>query len=142
MEGRDYWLQAQLEATIEFGLNKASGINKGFYRVSLHPNNYNQRVVMFQTPPGELSGVVYGQRKLTLHGKTRFYDQEEGLFCELVWGRGKGKNPIEKYEDYLEGNIIKLPSNHRPDITKFKPSKNDPILATVKGRWSQIVKCG
>ncbi len=56
------------------GINSVSGINDGFMNVAFSNNNPNENVVKFNCPPGEISGLVYGDRKITIIKKSYHYD--------------------------------------------------------------------
>ena len=64
--------------------------------------------VYFQTPPGELSGLTYGDRKLNLIQSGFFIDPKNHLFCEIKYQEdvgffGKAK---WKYIDQFEGDFL------------------------------------
>lgn len=80
MVGRDYFISANLEAKVELGLNSASGSNAGEYRIAFNKSDPTKNIVTFTSPAGELSGVVYGDRRLNLVNKNRYYDAENNLF--------------------------------------------------------------
>jgi hypothetical protein len=88
-------------------LNSASGINEGIYKVAFHDNDPYKNVISFNGPPGELSGVVYGVRQLTLNSKTRYFDEENQIYCEITWGKNKNQKD-GNFNDYLEGKIVRL----------------------------------
>jgi hypothetical protein len=68
-----------------------------------------------------MSGLVYGERKLTLTKKSQYLDIENNIFCEITWGKSKTKNEISKFNDYFEGKIVKLkPKTKTTDMTKIK----------------------
>ena len=77
------------------------------YKVAFHDTDPYKNVISFNGPPGELSGVVYGLRQLTLNSKTRYFDEVNQLFCEISWGKNKSKKNGDFY-DYLEGEIVRL----------------------------------
>ena len=55
------------------GINTASGINAGFMNISFDSNP--SKLIKFNCPPGELSGLVYGDRKITLTKRSYFIDE-------------------------------------------------------------------
>lgn len=73
-------------------MNSASGINDGEVNISFGHDDYTKSVIKYTTPPGELKGLMYGDRVMTMIKKSVFYDEENGLFCELKWGKQKGKS--------------------------------------------------
>lgn len=119
-------------------MNSVSGTNAGEYRISFHQNDPSKNVVIFTSPPGELSGVIYGERKLNITDKSHFFDPENQLFCELHWGKKKSKNPVSRFHDYLEGKIVEL-SKPASSLAKVKPNDKDTILGYITGRWTETI---
>ena len=100
MVGRGFFTHANLQAKVNFGLNNASGINEGYYKVAFDSVDPNKNVIAFVSPPGELSGLVLGQRKLALNSKTQYFDENNQIFCEITWGKNK-KQKQTNFSDYL-----------------------------------------
>lgn len=46
-------------------------------------------MVRFNTPPGEMHGIIIGDRKLTLAKKSYYIDEANRIFCEVSWGKQK-----------------------------------------------------
>lgn len=51
-------------------MNTASGINDGFNHIEFEDGC----LVKFNTPPGEMQGIIIGDRKLTLTKKSYYID--------------------------------------------------------------------
>ena len=66
MHGRDYFVSGNIEATVDLGMNTVSGTNAGEYKVAFHKTDPNKNAISFTCPPGKLSGVIYGERKLNI----------------------------------------------------------------------------
>ena len=66
MKGRGYDLYGSVEAKMDLSINSGTGINEGIFTVHFH----NGRKFHFTTPPGELVGLTYGDRKLFLVDKS------------------------------------------------------------------------
>lgn len=52
---------------MEISINSGTGINEGIFTIKFD----NGRKFHFTTPPGELSGLTYGERKLCLVEKCK-----------------------------------------------------------------------
>ena len=91
-KGRGFVLYGSLEAKVEMSLNSASGINDGELHVSFNLDNYAMDQVMYTAPPGELAGLVYGDRKMSLIKKSYYFDPENLIHCEMRWSKQKGKS--------------------------------------------------
>jgi len=61
MKGRGYEISGSIEAKMDLSINSGTGINEGIFTVKFE----NGRKFHFMTPPGELCGLTYGERKLT-----------------------------------------------------------------------------
>lgn len=68
--------------------------------------------------------MIYGERKLNLINKSRYYDPQNNIFCEIRWGKGKSKHHLSKFHDFFEGKIVRL-SKTFPNISKIKESDKD-----------------
>jgi hypothetical protein len=53
---------------MDLSINSGTGINEGIFTVSFH----NGRKFHFTTPPGELCGLTYGERKLYMVDKSNY----------------------------------------------------------------------
>ena len=58
-------MYANLEAKVYIHLNSGEGVNEGFYTVEFD----NGDKIIFQTAPGEVSGLAVGDRKYRIKGK-------------------------------------------------------------------------
>jgi hypothetical protein len=58
-----------------------------------------------------LSGLVFGDRKLTLIKKTYYIDEKNMIMGFIQWGSQKKKNEISFNNDYFDGKIVKLKSD-------------------------------
>ena len=102
------------------GINGASGINDGFLSVSFDEKDITKDRIRFNTPPGQMSGLVYGDRKLSLVKQSTYVDEGNRLVCLVNWGRNKASgNAFGKYYDYFEGNMVKV----RKDINLSNPKE-------------------
>ena len=66
MFGRGYRVYGNFEAKVEMGMNSVSGINEGFNHIEFEDGSKFK----ISCPPGEMSGLVYGDRKLALAKKS------------------------------------------------------------------------
>jgi hypothetical protein len=39
-----------------------------------------------------LAGLIYGERKMSLIKKSYYFDADNLLWCEVKWGKQKGKS--------------------------------------------------
>jgi len=76
---------------MDLSINSGTGINEGIFTVKFD----NGRKFHFTTPPGELSGLTYGERKLCFVDKTYFWSIEEGIFLEISY------NPLSKQSRFF-----------------------------------------
>lgn len=79
--GRGYFVHASLEARVDMGLNKAAGINDGYYCVAFDKEDPRKNMIQYNGPPGEMQNLIFGERKLLLLNKTRFFDETNQIFC-------------------------------------------------------------
>lgn len=102
------------------GLNSASGLNDGFNNIEFTSDG---STVRFNTPPGEMHGIIIGDRKLTLTKKSYFMDKKNLIFCQMHWGKNKkSERPDSKLNDFFLGKIVKLKSStNLDDYKKIKP---------------------
>lgn len=69
MKGRGYEISGTVEAKMDLSINSGTGINEGIFTVVFE----NGRKFHFTTPPGELSGLTYGERKLCMVDKSKLF---------------------------------------------------------------------
>ena len=54
---------------MDISINSGTGINEGIFTIKFE----NGRTFHFTTPPGELSGLTYGERKLCMVDKSKYF---------------------------------------------------------------------
>lgn len=62
-------------------INSGEGVNQGFYHIEFDDGG----TVLFQTPPGEVSGLAIGDRKYNIKGKSYIIDPKNQLFCTIAF---------------------------------------------------------
>lgn len=97
--GRGYKVHASLESKVFIHLNSADGVNEGFYNIEFEDGGK----IVFQTCPGEFSGLNYGDRLFHYIGKTFIIDSKNKLFCYLKFEDDSGFFSKNKwtYKDQL-----------------------------------------
>jgi hypothetical protein len=118
--GRGYRVHGSFEAKVEMGMNYASGINDGISHIEFSATHSK---VEFTTPPGEMHGIVVGDRKLALAQKSYYMDEENRLLCEVSWGKnGKHSRKEEgQMKDFFAGKIVRVKDEFSfRDFKKFK----------------------
>ena len=55
-------------------MNSASGNNKGWLKISFDEGDISRKVVRFNNAPGEMGGLVLGERTLCLKENMTFID--------------------------------------------------------------------
>ncbi len=65
-------------------------------------------MVRFTNTPGEMGGLVFGKRTLSLIKSAYFIDEENYLFCELFFGKIKHQKNVKTYKDSIEGKVYAL----------------------------------
>ena len=73
-KGRGYTIYGGYEAKVSLGLNSAKGSNEGITHISFDPQNIKRDVVKFSVPPGEVGGVMWGDRTIKAADKTQYLD--------------------------------------------------------------------
>lgn len=86
---------------MEFGFNSAVGNNRGWTKISFHPEDHSKQVVRFTNSPGEMGGLIFGKRTLKLTGSVYFIDEENGLFCEMSFGKVKWQPGVGAKQDSI-----------------------------------------
>jgi hypothetical protein len=140
--GRGYRVYANLEAKVYIHLNSGEGVNEGVYTIEFDDG----QKVLFETAPGEVSGLAVGDRKYRIKGKmmvldpqNRFcsvvsFEDESGLFSAKKW----------HFSDQMEGSIWRVtPSFVRSYFTNERkrepgaPAKKEieETLGNISGRW-------
>ena len=79
MKGRGYTVYGSLEAKVEMSFNSGSGINDGIMNVCFDEKDLKRNKITFFTPPGQISGLLYGDRKLSLVKKSNYIDEDNRL---------------------------------------------------------------
>jgi hypothetical protein len=99
--GRGYKIYANLEAKVYVHLNSGDGINEGFYTIEFDDGTK----VIFQTCPGELSGLAVGDRKFKFKGKSYIVDPRHRLFCAINFEDESGMFSKNKWQfsDQMDG---------------------------------------
>lgn len=77
--GRGYRIYGNIEAKVYVHLNSGEGVNEGFSTIEFDDGGR----VVFQTAPGEVSGLAVGDRKFRFKGKTYIMDPKNRLFCAI-----------------------------------------------------------
>ncbi len=66
--------------------------------------------MLFQTCPGELSGLAMGERKFRFNGKSYIIDAKNRLFCSLNFEDESGMFSKNKWQfvDQMDGEIVRV----------------------------------
>ena len=89
-------------------MNSGDGVNWGFYHIIFDDGEE----LLYQSPPGELSGLSFGDRCYNFKSKAYILDMKNGLYGEIRFqdtGGFFGKNKLE-YDDEINEHLINLPS--------------------------------
>lgn len=71
----------------------------------------------FNIPPGEMHGIVVGERRLLLSKKSYIIDESNLLFCQVSWGKNsKSKKKDSDMNDFFCGKIVRLKEEVNFDI--------------------------
>ena len=109
MKGRGYTVYGSLESKVEFGLNYAIGTNTGEISVCFDEKDLKRNRIRFSCGPGKISGLVYGDRRLSLISETYYIDEDNRLLGIISWGKKKkSENEFSNFDDYFEGDIMKV----------------------------------
>lgn len=68
MKGRGYTVSGCVQAKMDLSINSGTGVNEGVFKIQFDNGN----TFYATTPPGCLTGLTYGDRKLNLVGKCNF----------------------------------------------------------------------
>ena len=143
MKGRGYTVYGSLESKVEFGLNYATGINAGEIHVCFDENNLKRNKVRFSCCAGTISGLIYGDRKLSIVKQTYYIDEDNRLLCIFNWGKNKkANNDYCHFNDYFEGEIVKVKegvSLSDYEKMKVKESQIEQKYGKVYGRWTKQI---
>jgi hypothetical protein len=140
MKGRGYSLYGNFESKLSIGLNSAVGSTEGTASISFHPTNYLEDVVKYTYPDGQITGLMYGDRKISAVDKTYYLDTKNYLYVELSFGIQKGVTEYCKYIDGIEGRIVQLPKDvDISNIKKIKKSKKLKEYGLISGRWTKEI---
>lgn len=122
-------------------LNSASGINDGQLHVSFNHDDLSKDQVMYTAPAGQLAGLVYGDRKMSLIKKSFYFDPDNLIFCQLKWSKQKGKSDfINKFADAVEGQIVKLKAGfNKANWKNVKKEDIEKQYGLINGRWTGAV---
>ncbi len=88
-------------------LNSGEGVNEGFYTIHFDDGGK----VVYQTAPGEVSGLVVGNRKFRFKGKTFIVDAKNRLFCAINFEdetSGIFSKSKWKFTDQFDGEILRV----------------------------------
>jgi hypothetical protein len=121
---------------VEFGFNSAVGNNKGWVKVSFDKHDPAKKVVRFTNSPGEMSGLIFGKRTLSLIGSVFFLDEENLLFCQLFYGKVKLQKNVKTQKDSIEGRIVQL--KRTVNLSKLEEIGEQDIercFGLVHGEW-------
>jgi hypothetical protein len=140
VKGRDFTIYGSFEAEVQFGFNSAVGNNRGWVKVSFDPQDLQRQVVRFTNSPGEMGGLIFGKRTLSLIESVFFVDEENYLFCELFYGKVKLQPKVDARRDSIEGRIVQLRRSadlSRPEEIGEKDVEKCHGL--VRGEWLSCV---
>lgn len=126
MVGRGYRLYGSFEAKVNIGINTATGSNEGILNISFDNNNLSKQLIKLKYPPGEVTGLTFGVRKVAATQKGYILDMENRLFIELNFNKFKGVTEYCKLFDGMEGRIVKLSPN--ADLSKMEKIQKKHII--------------
>ena len=75
MKGRGYTAYGSFEAKVNLSLNSAKGSNEGVTYISFDENDMKKKMIKFNVPPGEVGGLMWGERTLRCVDRTQYLDQ-------------------------------------------------------------------
>ena len=82
---------------MNLGLNSAKGSNDGVTFVSFNPQDLSRNIVKFSVPPGEVGGLMWGDRTIKCVDLTQYLDVDNRLFLELKFAKHKGTTEFCKF---------------------------------------------
>lgn len=96
-------MYGNLIAFANMGLNTGVGGNSGAMHIIMENGSHFECYF----PPGEISGLIYGQRKFRSFGKGFVVEKKSKLFCEFsIEKESKGVYENKKKEKMRPGDII------------------------------------
>jgi hypothetical protein len=119
--GRGYRVYANIEAKVYVHLNSGEGVNEGFCTIEFDDGGK----VVFQTAPGEVSGLAVGDRKFRFKGKTFVMDAKNRLFCSIDFEDESGlfSKKKWKFEDQIDGEIVRVSEGFVRNFFESKSGK-------------------
>ena len=60
-------------------MNSGDGVNEGLYHVVFDDGHE----IVFQTPPGQISGLAMGDRRFNIKDKGYYADLTNNYYCEM-----------------------------------------------------------
>lgn len=118
-------------------MNSASGVNEGYNFVQFDDGTK----IQVSGPPGQISGLVYGDRKITLTKKSICFDSKNLILCEMAWGKNtSNRDQFCKYNDYCFGKVVQLKQG--TSCLNLHNIKNKDIqkeLGTISGRFTKKI---
>ena len=73
-----------------------------------------------------MTGLVLGDRKLSLVGSNHFIDTKNNIQLQMQFGKHKGLTEFSKYADGVQGKIVRIRSGL--DLSKFWEMKKEYIV--------------
>ena len=140
MKGRGFAAFGNFEAKVSLGINSAKGSNEGITTISFDEKDCSKRIVKFDVPPGEVGGVMWGNRTIKAVDKVQYLDVDNLLFLELKFSKHKGTTEFSKYENGIEGKLQQL--DHTSDLSAFPNIKPKTIVKEIgifSGKWTEFI---
>lgn len=81
------------------GLNSATGSNDGALTIEFDEIRGKKDIVKVTFPPGEVTGLTIGVRKVAATQKNYIYDAGNRLYLEMTFNRHKGTTEYCKFYD-------------------------------------------
>lgn len=78
------------------GINSAVGTSDGIMNIVFEDGSSEIRYTSFS---GEMTGLVIGDRKLSLVGSNHFIDTKNNIYLQMRFGKHKGITEYSKYAD-------------------------------------------
>jgi hypothetical protein len=105
MKGRGFTIHGQFESKVNMGVNSATGMSDGIMNIIFDDGNSSIKYTSFA---GEMSGLIFGDRKLALIGSNHYIDLKNRIYLNLKFGKHKGTTEYSKFIDGIEGKIVKV----------------------------------
>ena len=149
MKCKEYTMYGNLVAFINMGLNTGVGGNSGPMHILMENGSHFECYF----PPGEISGLIYGQRKFRSFGRGYVVEKKNKLFCEFsIEKESKGIYGGEEKRKMRPGDIIGgifevtdefIQTTCEPTLNKkFSGIKKDSIvkkLGEISGVWFEDI---